>query len=314
MVTTGRGSNFLARGLRRAAAAALLALGGGPATAAAPAEPPMWVVRDADSTLYLFGTVHLLDPAIQWRTSRVLNALEEARQLWVEVDIAPGSEVALSMAMLKKAESPGAPLSSRLTGAERAQLQKLLARTPDGQALGAVIERTKPWFAIVMLSVTPLIAAGHDPEAGADKVLSRLAREQGDEIRAFETAEQQLDWLASGTEEEQLAALKKLLALPEAQFVESMASMDDGVRAWMRGDIAPLEAYIENWRKGGDDAMAGMSYDTMIVRRNENWADQLEQLLKGSGVAFVAVGSGHLIGRDSMLARLAARGIEVRRY
>lgn len=312
MVTTGGGSNFLARGLRRAAAALLLLAGS--ATAAPAPEPPMWVVRDADSTIYLFGTVHLLDPAIQWRTPRVLKALEEARQLWLEVDIAPGSEVALSMAMLKKAEAPAAPLSTRLTDTERAQLQKLLARTPDGQALGAVIDRSKPWFAIVMLSVTPLISAGHDPEAGADKVLSRLAREQGDEIRAFETAEQQLDWLASGTEEEQLAALKKLLALPEAEFMASMAAMDDGVRAWMRGDIGPLEDYIEKWRKGGDDAMAGMSYETMIVRRNENWADQLEQLLKGEGVAFVAVGSGHLIGRDSLLARLAARGIEVSKY
>jgi uncharacterized protein YbaP (TraB family) len=171
---------------------------------------------------------------------------------------------------------------------------------------------TKPWFATVMLGVAPLMSAGYEAEAGADAVLIRLAREQGDEVKGLETAEQQIDWIASGTDEEQLAALKKLLATPEAEFDEMMTSMDQGVRAWMKGDIAPLTEYVEGWRKGEDGpSTAGMSYQQLIVSRNENWAAQLETLLQGSGVAFVAVGSGHLVGRDSLQARLKARGISV---
>lgn len=292
--------------------AALLAVLLGTAAAPAAAEPPMWVVKDADSTVYLFGTVHLLDPAIQWRTPRVLQALDDAKQLWVEVDIPPGGEMALAMAMLQRALSPGTPLSSRLNEQERAQLKTLLARSPDAAALGAAIEMTKPWFATVMLGVAPLMSAGYEAEAGADAVLTRLAREQGDEVKGLETAEQQIDWIASGTDEEQLATLKKLLATPEAEFDAMMSSMDQGVRAWMKGDIAPLTDYVENWRKGEDGpSTAGMSYQQLIVSRNENWAAQLETLLKGSGVAFVAVGSGHLVGRDSLQARLKARGISV---
>jgi uncharacterized protein len=305
MKTTGMGSKLL---MSLAAALCL-------AAPARTAEPPMWVVKDADSTIYLFGTVHLLDPAIQWRTPRVLKALDEARQLWVEVDIAPGSELALGMSMLQKALSPGQPLSSRLTEGERARLKKLLERAPNGKELAMVIERTKPWFATVILGVAPLMAAGYEAEAGADMVLSKLAREQGDEIKGLETAEQQIEWISGGTDAEQLAALKKLLAVPDGEFDAMTASMDEGVRAWMKGDTAPLEAYMEGWRKGGEDAMAaGMSYDVMIARRNENWAGQLENLLKGKGVAFVAVGSGHLIGRDSVQARLAARGIRVSKH
>lgn len=290
----------------------LLALAAFPA--AAPAEPPMWVIKDPDSTIYLFGTVHLLDPAITWQTPRVLGAMEEAKQLWVEVNIPPGGEVALGMSMLQKALSPGKPLSARLTEGERAQLRKLLERTPNGAALGAVIEMTRPWFATVMLGVVPLMSAGYDPEAGADAVLLRLAREQGDEIRGLETAEQQMEWLSGGTDEEQLASLKALLAMPESEFDAMTRTMDEAVRAWMKGDLKPLTDYVEGWRKGEDAASGGMSYDVMLAQRNENWAGQLAALLQGSGVAFVAVGSGHLVGPDSVQRKLAARGVSVERY
>lgn len=299
----------------RLAALLALALGVGAApaaVAAAAAEPPMWVARDADSTIYLFGTVHLLDPAIQWRTPRMLEALDEAKQLWVEVAIPPGGEMELAMTMLQRAMSPEQPLSSRLNEAEREQLKKLLARSPDAAALGAAIEMTKPWFATLMLGVAPLMAAGYEAEAGADAILTKLAREQGDEVRGLETATQQIDWISSGTDEEQLAALKKLLAMPEAEIDAMTSAMDDAVRAWMRGDTKPLTEYMDDWRKGADGpATAGMSYKQLIVNRNENWAGQLEDLMKGSGVAFVAVGSGHLVGPDSLQARLKVRGINV---
>jgi uncharacterized protein YbaP (TraB family) len=275
----------------------------------------MWVIRDTDSTIYLFGTVHLLDPAIQWRTPRVMKALDDARQLWVEVDIPPGGEMILAMGMLQRALSPGRPLSSRLDEQERAQLKKLLARSPDAAALGAAIEMTKPWFATVMLGVLPLMSAGYESEAGADAILTKLAREQGDEVKGLETAEQQIEWIAAGTDAEQLDALKKLLATPDAEFDAMLASMDQAVRAWMKGDIAPLTQYVDEWRGGEDGpSTAGMSYQQMIVSRNENWAGQLEALLQGSGIAFVAVGSGHLVGRDSLQAKLQARGIRVASY
>src|SRR5690606_36988823 len=99
---------------------------------------------DRDSTIYLFGTVHLLDPNIQWRTERVQKAVDDARQLWVEVAIPPGGEMQLAMSMLQRAMAPGQPLSGRLNEAERAQLKKMLARSPEGAALGMVVEMTRP--------------------------------------------------------------------------------------------------------------------------------------------------------------------------
>ena len=49
----------------------------------------------------------------------------------------------------------------------------------------------------------------------------------------------------------------------------------------------------------------------MLVRRNTNWADQIQTELEGSGTVFIAVGAGHLAGDDSVQNILERRGVEV---
>ncbi|MFL6786992.1 MAG: TraB/GumN family protein, partial [Sphingomicrobium sp.] len=52
-----------------------------------PAEPAMFVVRDADTTVYLFGTFHALDGQSQWFGDRVKNAFEQSNELVLETVI-----------------------------------------------------------------------------------------------------------------------------------------------------------------------------------------------------------------------------------
>jgi uncharacterized protein YbaP (TraB family) len=297
-----------------AAAVLLTGVGAG----SAHAEPPMWVVKDQDSTIYLFGTVHLLDPNIKWATPRVEGALDEATQLWEEIPMPSSIQEAqaqMAPAMLPRAVSPDQPLSSLLSDEEKAELERALARTPRPEQLGKVLEHMKPWFAIVNLGTSPLINAGFEPGAGADIVLSRLAREQGDEVLGFETLEQQLDMMSGWTEDQQLAALRALLAVPDEEFKARIAGAVAAFRAWMGGDTTPAEAIIDDWRTGRDELRSKiMPYDVFLANRNESWAGQIKTLLAGKGVVFVAVGAGHLVGPDSVQARLATRGIEAERY
>ena len=52
-------------------------------------------------------------------------------------------------------------------------------------------------------------------------------------------------------------------------------------------------------------------YEALIVNRNRNWVGQVEEILEGSGTAFIAVGAGHLAGDDSLIGMLRARGLEI---
>lgn len=286
------------------------------ATAAA-AEPPMWVIEDEDSTIYLFGTVHLLDPSIEWRTARVMDALDDASQLWMEVAMpASMEEIQAQQApvMLAHALAPGRPLSSLLSEEEEAQLARALARTPMGAQLGLALENMKPWFATITLGVAPMLSAGYEVEAGADLVLARLAHEQGDEVLGFETVEQQVLLLAGGSEDEQLENLRSFLAITDEDFDAYLAAADAAFRAWMSGDTASLDAYVTSWIAGEDPMSSFMDYDALLVDRNADWAGQIEALLAGAGTAFIAVGGGHLVGPDSVQAQLAQRGIEAKPY
>ena len=302
----------------QAGAAGLAVLAVTALAAPAHAEPHMWVIQDEDSTIYLFGTVHMLDPSIEWRAERVTGALDEATQLWGEIALPATLEEVQAQqvpVLMQRALSPGRPLSSLLSDEEKVQLERALARTPAPERLGMALENMKPWFAAVTLGTSPLLNAGYEAGAGADIVLARLAREQGDEVLGFETTEQQADMLSGWTEEQQLAALRVLLAVPDEEFDAGIATADTAYRAWMDGDAGPVEAIIDRWRSGEDGLRSKtMPYDVFVANRNEAWAAQIEELLAGDGVAFIAVGALHLVGPDSVQARLAARGIETRPY
>ncbi len=87
------------------------------ACAPAVAQPAFWVVKDADSTIYLLGTVHLLKPETVWKTDKLLAAMKDAQQLWLELPTTDPQAMAPEMMQLvtKYGLSPGAPLSKDLT-------------------------------------------------------------------------------------------------------------------------------------------------------------------------------------------------------
>ena len=168
---------------------------------------PMWVIKDADSTLYLTGTVHMLPPDVEWRSKRLDKALEDATELWLELPMPTSQEEMMKEygpMMMRHMFSFNRPLSSLLTEDEKKQLAAAIerARLPPDTAAG--LELMKPWAVSMVIGMGPLISSGYDAEEGIDINLARLAEKQGDEVKGFETFEEQMNMLAGGTEEEQL--------------------------------------------------------------------------------------------------------------
>ena len=75
------------------AAAALLGLAGAPAEAretppaGAVPGPALWRVTDADTTIYLFGTVHALPQGKEWFDARIERAFAASDEMVTEVDL-----------------------------------------------------------------------------------------------------------------------------------------------------------------------------------------------------------------------------------
>lgn len=261
--------------------------------------PALWVVRDADSTLYLFGTVHVLRPTTAWGSPRVDAAFDSADQIWFEISN-PDDQAAVVPLIQQYGLSPDRPLSSLLTAEEMTTLNNVAAGTglPPGQ-----IDVFRPWFAGLALSMAPLLKAGYDPQSGVELVLKARAGAAGKPIQGLETIDKQIGILAGMSEADQLAFLRTLLE----SYDEATVELDRMVGAWAAGDVATLEAVAVTEMQSETPAL----YEALLVRRNTDWANQIQTMLEGSGTAFIAVGAAHLAGDDSVQEILGDRGVRV---
>lgn len=298
--------------LARAATASLLAVSllvtascaSTPASrpAAAPPGPAMWVIRDADSTIYLFGTVHVMKPEAQWRNERISAALAASDELVLEIVEVDDPNAAMS-GIQKYGLDLTRRLSSKLTPEENARL------ATAARSMGidpAMLEPMRPWLVSLQLVIGTLTRAGYDPNAGVDKLLKAEAVRAGKRVTALETVDQQLGFFGSLTPEVELMLLRESLD----DFDQAAAAFDPLAEGWLRGDLIALERYmVTEWKD-----QAPMLYRVLIVNRNADWAEQLEEKLKGSGTSFIAVGAGHLVGPDSVQEHLRRKGIESSRY
>lgn len=287
------------------------AIAGAPADAlaqtAAPAAPApiqgegpaLWVVKDADSTLYLFGSVHVLRPTTGWASPRVEAAFDSASDIWFEISN-PDDQAAIMPLIQQLGLSPETPLSSRLTAEENAELDAA------AQAMGASaaqLQPMKPWLAALSLSVAPLIKAGYDPKSGVELVLKARAEAAGKPIHGFETIDKQIGILAGLPDDVQLVFLRETLK----DYENAATKLDEMVEAWARGDVATLDRVTITEMKEASPAL----YQSVLVDRNTDWANQIQTMLEGSGTAFIAVGAAHLTGDDSVQAILQKRGVTV---
>jgi uncharacterized protein YbaP (TraB family) len=285
------------------AAAVVAALWCGAACAQEAAAPALYVARDADSTLYLYGTVHVRRRGEDWGDDAVRAAIDASDEVWTEIEISPEADARAQVLMRQLSAAPAdRPLSSWLNAEERARFNALMGRL--GVPAGA-FETMQPWSAALTLTLIPIMQAGYDPQSGVDRAVDSYADTHAKRRRAFETIEQQLGFLSGLSPALQQQML--LEAIDEAELGPSLLA--DLVRAWEQGDVDLIDRLVvEDTREDYPEL-----YDVLFKRRNAAWIETLTHELAGGGVDFVAVGTGHLVGDDGLVAQLRAHGVSVTR-
>jgi uncharacterized protein YbaP (TraB family) len=269
------------------------------ASLCATAKPALWVAKDADTTIYLFGTVHLLPNDTDWHDATLDRAVADSQALYIELtDDDPGNMMAL---VLRYGLDAAHPLSSQLDADEQQRLRTVAteAGVPGGmQALNVM----RPWLAALTLTTAPLLKAGLDPEHGVDKQLKAQMSAAGKQVFGLETAEQQMRFLADMPQEVQLDFLRS--AMRDAD--KGPTQLPRLIDAWKDGDVATIARLEdEDMRQTAPEL-----YQRLLVQRNEAWATKIAALLQQPGTVFIAVGAAHLAGPDSVQAQLHTLGIE----
>jgi uncharacterized protein YbaP (TraB family) len=303
-----------------AAACVFIATAIAPATAQQPAASPqpsaagkglpMWVIRDADSVVYLTGTIHILPNDVNWRSDRLEAALKEASEVWFELAefAAPGGlNAAILSAYEDKLTWDGPPLSSLLTEDEAVLLKAAMKRAKMPREMAARIETMKPWYAVYAMGRGHDVGGDYDENNGIDRALASLAIANGSKIKGLETLEFQVSDIFDMDVPSQLDELRARLVTDTAMKDRSTRVADLAYISWARGETNLIEAMATMMR-------GTVGTDALLKNRNEEWSAQIEDLLKGSGTSFIAVGALHLAGPDSLFQRLKLRGINAERY
>lgn len=262
------------------------------------AEPARWEIRDADSTITLFGSVHVLRPDVSWRTPAFDAALKDAQEVWFEVPINADNPSDMQKLVTQYGLNSGKKLSQILSAQDNAKLAGILK---DANIPPQAFDSFRPWFAALNLSILNLNKGGYNPESGVEQVLGKASASKPQ--KSFETIEQQIRFFADLAPETELEFLRQTLD----EYEDGPKQLEKLVAAWQTGDLQALER----------DALADMRRDypalyvKLVKERNAAWVKVIEQEMAGSGKDFIAVGALHLVGADGVPQLLRAAGYNV---
>jgi uncharacterized protein YbaP (TraB family) len=272
-----------------------------PAASAGP-RPAMWRVADQDTTIYLFGTIHLLPPNSTWRTPAFDAAVQQSDVLVVEtlIDAANPQQLASEMAALGFS-SGLPPIAQRVPPEKLAALEAAIARTAIPRPL---FDRMETWAAAFTLMGVQFQTLGLQGEQGVEAVLRQAFTAAGKPVEQLETNREQLSLFDRLPERAQRQLLEGAIEAPTTvreQFSEML-------RAWLAGDVESIARTFNRDLSDSPELKAAL-----LTRRNANWADWIHRRLAQPGTVMIAVGAGHLTGDVSVQRYLESRGIQVRR-
>ena len=266
------------------------------------AKPALWKLADKDTTIYLFGTIHLLPKGTEWRTPAFNAAATSASTLVVETVIDEANPGAAIGDMMKLAVSPNLPpLLDRVPAAKRATLTSVAAKSGVPME---VLDKLETWAgAFILLSVS-MKELGLDPASGVESSLKTEFSTAKKPIDQLETNAQQFGFFDTLPEEAQRKFLEGTLDDP----AKAKATFAEMLQVWSKGDV---KAMGDTFNRELADSPA--LRENLLRKRNANWNVWLQQRLATPGTVMVAVGAGHLAGSDSVIAMLEKGGYSVTR-
>jgi uncharacterized protein len=277
-------------------------------------NPAVWRLSDADTTIYLLGTVHALPPQLKWRSSALDGIIRDVDELVLEsVEDKDKKSDFMDDQMIEAmiAGIDRKPLLDRVAPANRAILDQVVRelRVPMDY-----LDLLPTWMVAFELFYSGADLDGVSQDHGVETVLEGLFGKAKKPVSGIENAQAVNAALNALSEDEQLVALDQLLTeirtasasslLPDLAVSEHPFADDI---AWAQGDIA----------KSGDDmtpeSMGKAYYEALLVNRNAAWTDWLANRLDRPGKVLLAVGSAHLAGKDSVQTMLESKGYKVER-
>lgn len=278
-------------------------------------NPAIWKLSDEDTTIYMFGTIHILPEKLKWRSPALDKVIGEVDELVLETVDGPGTEFfndKMTAEMIGRLDQK--PLLERVKPENR-EILKMMAR--EARLSLDYLDMLPTWQVSFAFSYAFSEQAHISQDYGVETVLEKLFKDTKRPVSGIEDRD---------------AVDASLNALSDADQMIALDGMLDGVRLGYQGSLVPDETPKDpdsqnladdiGWAKGdlslvGKDLKPGTLgpayYKALLVDRNTAWTDWLTKRLDRPGTMLLAVGAGHLAGADSVQELLKTKGLTVER-
>jgi uncharacterized protein YbaP (TraB family) len=264
--------------------------------------PALWQVSDKDTTIYLFGTIHLLPRESRWRTPKLDEAVQNSQTLVLETLIDTSNPQQLAGVMAALGFSSGLPpLASRVDASKRPALEAAIAKTRIPRPM---FDRMESWAAAFTLLGVQFQMLGVEGEQGVEAVLRKSFAASGKAVDQLETNQEQLSFFDRLPESAQRQLLEGAIENPQAMRTQ----FDGMLKSWLAGDVDDIGKTFNRDLQSSPELKAAL-----LTRRNFSWSQWIERRMRQPGTVMVAVGAGHLAGEESVQRYLQSRGYKVRR-
>lgn len=256
-------------------------------------------------TMHLFGTMHVGLPEFYPLEPRIAGAVDGASVLALEIDpLADPAAMAQAIASLATRD----PVNG---GAMPPGLQPRLDKALRASYVDpAAVAGFKPWLIATIMSMNEFALQGGRPDLSVDLHLAKLAKARNIPILELESMTSQLGLFNRLSPAQQWVFLEDTVAVIESG--RQKADVAQIMGSWAKADQAGLDAIA--LRAEQDTTVSGkFVQEVLLDERNGPLADKLAALLAKQDKAVAAIGVLHLVGKNSVVAKLRARGISVER-
>jgi uncharacterized protein len=244
---------------------------------------------------YLFGTFHLLCKDDINFSEALKQAINNSHEIYLELDLDDPATIMGALMLMNMKD--GKKLKDLYTTDQYKRVSDFFKdslKTPI-----SLFQRMKPEFLIALLypKMMPCNSA-----SSVEEEIMQLGKDAGKEIKGLETMAFQASVFDSIPYEKQAEELLNTIDSLE----KSKADFALMLNAYKKQRLDEIEKIVTTPEFG-----AAENQDILLDNRNKNWVVQLKSIMK-KNPAFIAVGAGHLVGKNGLIALLRAEGYTVR--
>ncbi len=285
----------------------LLAWIAGPGLTHAAEDHPVciWEVAGTANTVYLTGSIHLLSADAYPLPQPYEDVYKESEKVWFEAPLDKANDPALGLQLMQMAmyTEPDQSLKTELPAETYQALVNALAEK-ELSALLPIADKTRPGFLALILGQIELMEMGARPDLGLDMHFHQRSVKDGKETGGLETWDTQIKLLTRFNDEES----EKMVRYTVENLGKTKEFYEKLVERWKLGDAEGVAAEMNEGLEDFPELA-----EALLTDRNRSWIEKIEPMLKDEkDDVMIVVGTGHLVGKDSVIELLEKKGYRVR--